>query len=61
MPDAPPPKVPQAQLAEIEAEMQLASDSRTLTKNDLAILASLNQAKSLQKELDTLQRGKVNI
>ena len=44
---------------EIEKEMEEASKTRTLNKTDLSILASLEQAKLLQKELDNLQRGKV--
>ena len=60
VPESPPLCVGRSQgLAEIEAEMETAKNSRTLTKIDLSILASLNQAKILQKELDGVQRGKV--
>ena len=50
-----------ASFADLEAEMEAAHGSRTFTKTDLAILASLDQVKNLQKDLDSLQRGKVNI
>ena len=59
VPDSPPPKHAGQRLGEIEEEMNSAKETRTLTKVDLSILASLDQAKLLQKELDTLQRGKV--
>ena len=61
VPDSPPPPRAYQNLIEIEEHMNVAKDSRTLTKVDLSILASLEQAKGLQKELDTLQRGKVII
>ena len=64
VPYSPPPKSAPSgyagqRLGEIERDMEAAKESRTLTKVDLSILASLDQAKVLQKELETLQRGKV--
>ena len=60
VPDSPPPPKQACQrLAEIEAEMEAARETRNLTKIDLAILASLEQAKMLQKDLENLQSGKV--
>ena len=55
VPESPPPPKGSAgsnQLVDLESEMQLAKSTRKLTKNDLAILASLEQAKTLQKYLD---------
>ena len=60
VPDSP-PKQACLRLAEIETEMNAARESRKLTKIDLSILASLEQAKLLQKDLENLQRGKVII
>ena len=60
VPESPPPKKPASlQLAELEEEMNETRKTRTLTKIDLSILASLEQAKLLQKDLEDLQKGKV--